>query len=94
MKLPVLDSTSYLPAQLHALVTAHASAQGIVPQGIFDTIVDGVKSVVNGAIDRAPCVLAKAGPKGLGCLLTCGPNPVCLAACGGVSLGISVLQCL
>lgn len=95
MKLPSLDTAVYpagktiTPGQ-HDLI----SSTGIIPSGIFDDILGTVKDVVVGGIGKIPCILSKAGPKGVSCLTECGPNPGCLAACAGPTLVSSIMSCL
>lgn len=96
MKLPVLESknTRMNAQQMYAGGTYASPAAGIAPNNIFGDILGGIGDIVKGGIGKIPCILSKAGPKGIECFTQCGPNLGCLAACAGPTLANSVLACL
>ncbi len=101
MKLPNVnvDHTTYDSGQHYVGgLNVNSELSGIVMNGIFGDIWGGIKSVAktaaNTVVGTAPCVLAKAGPKGLSCLTQCGPDPYCLAKCMGSAVYNSVKSCL
>ncbi|WP_143310344.1 hypothetical protein [Chitinophaga vietnamensis] len=91
MKLPNLStSLTAAPArQIYAGVPAMASGQ-IQTSGFLDFL----KDVGNAVVGKVPCLLSAAGPIGIKCLTTCGPNPACLAACAGPDLVGAIMGCL
>ncbi len=93
MKLPKLDviTTTQIPLGKHyqGNIVNNTELQGIVVNNIFDDITKGVGS----AVGKIPCVLSKAGPEALQCI-SCGPDPICLAACAGPTLVKSIMSCL
>ncbi|RAJ05029.1 hypothetical protein LX64_02183 [Chitinophaga skermanii] len=91
MKLPTFTSSTTVrnSGQFYAS-RSFQSAQQVQPAGIFDII----KDIGSAVIGKAPCVLAAAGPKGVSCLASCGPNPACLATCAGPALVQSIMGCL
>ena len=94
MKLPNLNEQNVRLVG-HFYNEQHPSGQvGIHPTGIFGDIFGGIGDVLSGAIGKVPCVLSKAGPKGVACLTQCGPNPACLATCAGPSVVSAILGCL
>lgn len=98
MKLPKLEATlaTYMVSSQHypEKMVNNVGLKGIEMSNIFDDIAGGIGDVVGGVASKAPCVLSKVGPKGVQCLLKCGPNPLCLATCAGPSLVSSIMSCI
>lgn len=94
MKLPKFESSQDVVSlgngQFYSTSMSHASMPGVEMNGIFDSIWDGIK----GAVGKIPCVLSKAGAKGVSCLAQCGPNPACLASCAGPTVVSSIMECI
>ena len=65
-----------------------AAAEGVAPQGIFDSIFDTVK----GVLPNVGC-MAKCGSQALGCL-HCGTNLTCWAQCAGPVAATCIQTCL
>lgn len=81
--------------QFYATVSLDNPAlAGIQMNNIFGDIFGGIKDIVAGGIGKIPCILSKAGPKGISCFTQCGPNPGCLAACAGPSVVSAIMDCL
>jgi hypothetical protein len=103
MKLPQLNSTAVGMHQqaFYTTSTMQATMQaGIHPNGFFDSIGDvlgsigsGIGGVITGGIGKIPCILSKAGPKGIECFTRCGLNAGCLASCAGPSVVNAILSC-
>jgi hypothetical protein len=96
MKLPRLNA-AYIDTPQGFYAGSAAIAHAGVPassQVDMSGILDTIKDIAGGLLGKVPCVLSAAGPKGLSCLTTCGPNPACLAACAGPALVSAILGCL
>lgn len=91
MKLPNLStSLTVAPArQIYAGVPGIAPGQ-IQTSGIFDFI----KDIGGSILGKIPCLLSAAGPIGIKCLTSCGPNPACLATCAGPDLVGAIMGCM
>lgn len=99
MKLPKFEQVapvnSYGNGQFYSTaMTTNPALPGIEMNGIFDDIWGGIKDVAGTVLGKIPCVLSKAGAKGVSCLTQCGPNPVCLATCAGPTLMTSIMECI
>lgn len=96
MKLPNLNA-AYIdtPQGFYTASAAMVPANTPVPSQVnMSGILDTIKDIASGVIGKIPCVLAAAGPKGISCLATCGPNPACLATCAGPALVSAIMGCL